>query len=186
MTTSTETWTLVSTEWTPSTQILTTTHEGSSFSFNITCKATYQSSSSASSGSSGSGTGGAATVTTKIVDCTITTVPEKVRDSIIISGGSISGVLTDVFDRSITYMKKDRSYETVDGYSKIDQTNLYKMISTQPSRQSSENFNFTCTAIEVPETKIFTIVVQNTWDGDKSSLQAFVSETNSLTKEDLV
>jgi hypothetical protein len=170
----TDTWTLVSTVWTPSAAILGTHNEGDPISYTISCIATYEQAAIPP-----------ALPATKTVNCSITIVPEKIRDTLVLGDGSITGTLVDVFNRSITYMTKDRQYVTVDGYSKIDNGNLYKMISVVPSSSSSENFNFTCTAVEVPETKTYTIVIQNNWDGDKNSLKSYVAETESLGLGDL-
>jgi len=167
-------WTLVSTVWTPSSSVLGTHNEGDQISYTISCVATYTQAAVPP-----------ALPATKTVNCSITIVPEKIRDTLMIGAGTITGTLVDVFNRSITYMTKDRQYVTVDGYSKIDHGNLYKMISVVPSSSSSVNFNFACTAVEVPETKTFTIVIQNNWDGDKNSLKSFVAETETLGLGDL-
>ena len=170
----TDLWTLVSTVWTPSAAVLGTHNEGGAISYTISCVATYTQTAIPP-----------ALPLTKTVNCTIEIVPEKLRDTIVLGNGTISGTLVDVFNRTITYMTKDRQYVTVDGYSKIVQDDLYKMISVQPSTSSSVNFNFTCTAVEVPETKTYTIVIENNWDGDKNSLKSYVAETNSFGLKDL-
>ena len=167
-------WTLVSTVWTPTATVLGTRHEGDSLNYTVSCVATYQQTAIPP-----------ALPATKTVNCTIETTPEKIRDTIVIDGGHISGSLVDVFDRTVTYMTKDRQYVIVDGYSKVDHDKLYKMINVQPSRLNSVSFDFTCTAVEVPETKVYTIVIENNWDGDRNSLRAFVHETSEMNVGDL-
>lgn len=170
MTTSTKT--LVSTLWTPTSSVLGSLHEGDAFSFTIACVATYSQL-----------VGGLPQ--TSEVNCTINIVPQLQRDSIMISGGTISGSLVDVFNRTINYMGKDRAYYTVDGYSKIDAAKLYKLISVQPARSSSVTFSFTCTAVETGEVKTYSIIIVNDWTSDQNSLKAFVAQTDSLSLGDL-
>ncbi len=166
-------WTLVATEWSPANPLLATVHEGDAIAFTIACTATYES----------VGVGGL--VETKTEACTITTVAEKPRDTITINGGVIAGSLVDVFDRTIQYMNRDRSYTTVNGYSQIDQAQLFKLISVQPSRSGSESFSFTCTAVEAAVVQVYNVVVQNDWTSDNNALQAFVAQTAGLGVEEL-
>ena len=168
-------WHLISTEWTPGSLTLGTLHEGDSFSFTISCDATYESDPDPVT----------LLVDTKVEACTITVVPELIRASVTINGGVIAGSLIDVFARSIRYMNKDRTYTVVDGYSQIDQDNLFKLISVQPSNSSEATFHFTCTAVEADESRVYAIVVRNDWTSDKNSLQAFVAQTNALSVGDL-
>jgi hypothetical protein len=111
----------------------------------------------------------------------IITPLETNPNSIVISGGSISGYYYDSFDNTLTYRTKTDTFITVPKFEQIDLNKLSEMVSYKASLVLYKNFTYRADAMNtngtVAASQIYTIIVSNDWTEGKNNLQTFVGYT---------
>ena len=113
----------------------------------------------------------------------IITPLETNPNSIIISGGTISGYYYDTFDNTITYRTKTDTFITVPKFEQIDLTTLSEMVSYKASLVHYKNFTYRADAMNINGTvaasQVYTIIVSNDWTAGRDNLKTFVGYTHA-------
>lgn len=101
-------------------------------------------------------------------------------NTIVVSGGTISGYYQDSFENIITYRTPEDTFPIVTKFEEIDLNKLYQMISYKASTVSSRTFTYTAKAMDgttVLDTQTYSKTVTNDWTSGKISLQTYVGYT---------
>lgn len=104
-------------------------------------------------------------------------------NSIVISGGTISGYYYDTFDNTITYRTKTDTFITVPKFEQIDLNKLSEMVSYKASLVHYKNFTYRADAMNINGTvassQVYTIIVSNDWTAGRDNLKTFVGYTDA-------
>lgn len=104
-------------------------------------------------------------------------------DTIVITGGTISGYYHDSFDDTITYRTKQDTFITVPKFEQIDLGILSEMVSFKASLVHYKYFTYRADAINtngsVAFSQVYTITVSNDWTVGKNNLQQYVGYANA-------
>ena len=113
----------------------------------------------------------------------IITPLETNPNSIVISGGTISGYYYDTFDNTITYRTKTDTFITVPKFEQIDLNKLSEMVSYKASLVHYKNFTYRADAMNINGTvaasQVYTIIVSNDWTAGRDNLKTFVGYTDA-------
>ena len=101
-------------------------------------------------------------------------------NTIVVSGGTISGYYQDSFENTITYRTPEDTFPVVTKFEEIDLNKLYQIISYKASTVTSRTFTYTAKAMNgttILNTQTYSKTVTNDWTAGKNNLQTFVGYT---------
>lgn len=104
-------------------------------------------------------------------------------NTIVISGGTISGYYFDSFENSIKYRTKTDTFITVPKFEQINRSILSEMVSFKASTVHYKNFTYRADAMNINGTiaasQVYTIIVSNDWTAGRDNLKTYVGYTHA-------
>lgn len=124
--------------------------------------------------------------TNDIVPVSLNVVITKLEtnpNTIVVSGGTISGYYFDSFDNIIMYRTNNDTFVTVPKFEQIDTSILSEMVSFKASTVHYKNFTYKAEAMNtngtVAASQVYTIIVSNDWTAGRDNLKTYVGYTNA-------